>query len=76
MVFGNTFCQRFGWNRRGADGVRVEKFPGFTTWGILDEMQKTMISELKCEPEQFKGRVIFKSMYNDIDWRKRGTIEN
>ena len=41
--------------------------PEFTTLEILDEMQKCMI-ELKCEPEQFKGRVIYMSMYNDIKW--------
>ena len=28
-------------------------FPGFTTLGIVDEIQKTM-TESKCEPEQFK----------------------
>ena len=30
------------------------------------------MTELQCEPEQFKGRIIFMSMYIDIDWRKRG----
>ena len=30
------------------------------------------MTESKCEPEQFKGRIIFMSMYNDIDWTKRG----
>ena len=50
-------------------------FPGFTTMGILDEIQKIM-TESKCEPEQFKGRIIFMSMYNDIDWGKRGNKEN
>ena len=67
MVFGNTLSQRFGLDRGGADGVRVEFFPGFTTSGILDEIQK-MMTKSKCEPEQFKGRIIFMSMYNDIDW--------
>ena len=46
-------------------------FPGFTTTRILDEIQK-MMSESMCEPEQFKGRIIFMSIYNDIDWTKRG----
>ena len=40
-------------------------FPGFTTLGILAEIQKIM-AELKCEPVQFQGRIIFMSMYNDI----------
>ena len=35
-----------------------------------------MTTELKCELENFKGRIIFMSMYNDIDWRKRGNREN
>ena len=26
------------------------------------------MAESKCEPEQFKGRIIFLSMYNDIAW--------
>ena len=40
-------------------------FPGFTTLGILDEVQN-MMTQSKCEPEQFKGRITFMSMYNDI----------
>ena len=35
-----------------------------------------MITESKCEPEQLKGRNIFMSMYNDIDWTRRGMKEN
>ena len=50
-------------------------FPGFTTLGILGEIQK-MMTESKCEPEQFKGRIIFMSMYDDIDWVKRGNKEH
>ena len=36
-------------------------FSGFTTLGILDEIQK-MMTELMCEPEHFRGRIIFMSM--------------
>ena len=50
-------------------------FPGLTTLGILDEIQK-MVSELKCEPEHFRGRIIFMSMYNDFEWKKPGNREN
>ena len=67
MVFGITFFWRLGSDRRRTDGIRVEKSPGFTTLRILDEIQK-MMAESKCEPEQFKGRIIFMSTYNDIDW--------
>ena len=38
-----------------------------------------MMTELQCEPEQFKGRIIFTSMYNDIVWertRKHVTVAN
>ena len=35
-----------------------------------------MMTESKCEPEQFKGRIIFMSMCHDIDWRKRGNRED
>ena len=50
-------------------------FPGFTTLGIVDEIQK-MRTEFKCERELFRGRIIFRSMYNDIVWTKRGNKEN
>ena len=46
---------RIGSNRRGADGIRVEIFPGSTTLQILAEIRK-MMTEIQCEPEQFKGR--------------------
>ena len=74
MVFGDAVSQRFGSNRRGANGIRVENFPGFTTLGILDEIHIIM-TELQCEPEQSKGRIIFMSMYNDIVWGERGNTE-
>ena len=48
--------------------------PGFTTLGILEEIQNLM-TELQCEPEHFKGRITFLSMYNDIVWRERGNTE-
>ena len=47
---------------------------GFTTLGILEEVQKSM-TELQCEPEQFKERITFMSMYNDIVWGQRGNAE-
>ena len=52
-----------------------KNFQEFTTLGILDKIQKTKISELKCYPEHFKRRIIFMSMCNDIDWGKRGNRE-
>ena len=44
------FFLRLGSDRRGTNGIRVENFPRIDYIGRLDEIQKTMISELKCEP--------------------------
>ena len=41
-------------------------FPGFTTLQLVQEVQKFM--NKRCEPEQFQGRIIFMSMFNDIFW--------
>ena len=42
-------------------------FTGSTTAGILNEIQK-VISELQGDPADFKDRIIFMSMFNDIVW--------
>ena len=52
-----------------------KNFPGFTTSGIPTEIEKIM-SQLKCEPEQFPGTIIFMAMYNDIIWRTPGNENN
>ena len=39
-------------------------FPGFTTLQLVDEVQEFMNKMSK--PEQFQGRIIFMSMFNDI----------
>ena len=65
LVYEFIPLSRIGSNRRSADGVRVEKFPGFTTLQILAEIQNVM-TEIQCEPEQFPGRIIFMPMYSDI----------
>ena len=46
-------------------------FPGFTTAGILIEIQKKM-GELQCDPADFKDRNIFMSMFNAIVWEAKG----
>ena len=60
------------------DGMQTEfewtKFPGFTTLGILQEIQQLMES-IQCEPEHFNCRIIFMSMKNDIVWRGNGNTE-
>ena len=61
-----TKTQIFGHNWRRADGVRVEYFQGFTTLQLINKVQDFMIK--MCDPSQFKGRIIFMSMFNDIMW--------
>ena len=41
-------------------------FPGFTTLQLIDEVQKFM--NKMSDPAQFKRRIIFMSMFNDIIW--------
>ena len=48
--------------------------PGFSAMAILTESQK-MMEQLQCEPENFKGRIIFMSMFNDILWDAKGNDE-
>ena len=45
-------------------------FPGITALGLLEKIQNSM-TDLQCELEHFKGRIIFMSMYNDIVGCKR-----
>ena len=40
---------------------------GLAAAGILNEIQQ-MMGELQCEPENFTGRIIFMSMFNDMVW--------
>ena len=40
--------------------------PGFTTLQLVDEVQKFM--NKMSDQAQFKGRIIFMSMFNDIIW--------
>ena len=49
-------------------------FPGITALGLLEKIQKIM-TDLQCEPEHFKGRIIFTSMFNDIVWDAKGNKE-
>ena len=42
-------------------------FPGFTTLQLCNKVQDFM-SKMSDKPEEFKGRIIFMSMFNDIIW--------
>ena len=62
-----TTLQNFGRNWWWANGIRVEYFPGFTTLQLCTEVQEFM-SKMTDQPEEFTGRIIFMSMFNDISW--------
>ena len=42
-------------------------FPGFTTLQLCNKVQEFM-SKMSIQPEDFTGRIIFMSMFNDISW--------
>ena len=70
---GKLVSQRFESNRRRADGVQVENIHRIHHVEHSRRHSKIM-TELLCEPVQFKG--IFMPMYNDNVWRERGNTEN
>ena len=43
-------------------------FPGFTTLQLCNKVRE-FLSNMSTEPENFTGRIIFMSMFNDISWR-------
>ena len=47
-------------------------FPGFTTLQLCYKVQE-FLSKMSVQPEDFTGRIIFMSMFNDISW---GSKEN
>ena len=49
---------------------KIDDFPGFTTLQLVREVQ-VLLSRLSEEPEDFTGRIIFMSMFNDISWRSK-----
>ena len=48
----------------------MEYFPGFTTLQLISKVQEFMTK--MGDPSQFKGRIIFMSMFNDIIWGSEG----
>ena len=73
-VFGDWSAEGMTVTTRGPVPAPVEESapmedgtPGFTTSDLLTQIQEFM-KEQKCDPEQFKGRIIFMSMFNDIVW--------
>ena len=45
----------------------LDIFPGFTTLQLCYKVQD-FLSKMSVEPEDFTGRIIFMSMFNDISW--------
>ena len=62
----------------GIDGEAIEFewniLPGFTSLQILQEIQDDS-QKWNIEHENFTDRIIFMSMFIDIDWRRRGNDE-
>ena len=62
----------------GIDGepneFELNIFPGFTSLEILQKIQKDL-QEQNIEPENFEHRFIYMSMFNDIEWTRRGNSE-
>ena len=59
----------------GIDGEAIEFewniFTGFKSLQILQKIQDDL-QERNIEPEKFTHRIIFMSMFNDIDWTRKG----
>ena len=49
-------------------------FPGITALGLLEKIQSLM-TDFKCEPENFKNGIIFVSMYHEIERKAKGNKE-
>ena len=62
----------------GIDGEAIEfegdLFPGFTSLQILQKIQGDL-QERNIEPGKITDRIIFMSMFNDIDWTRKRNDE-
>ena len=52
-----------------------KRFPKITTFGLFEKIQNLM-TDLQSDPENFKDRIIFMSMYNNIESKAKGTKNN
>ena len=62
--------QNFGHNWWWAMEVEWNIFLGFTTLQLCNKVQE-FLSKMSEKPEEFTGRIIFVSMFNDISWRSQ-----
>ena len=62
----------------GIDGEPIEFdwniFQGLISLEILQKIQQDL-KDQNIEPKKFEDRIIFMSMFNDIDWTQRGSSE-
>ena len=58
-------------NRLSSSGIF---FPGVTALVILQKFQNDL-QDQNIEADNFEGRIIFMSMFNDIEWTRRGNSE-
>ena len=65
-------------NMNRIDGMPTELewkiFPAIIALGLFEQIQN-LLTNLQCEPEHVKGRIIFMSMFNDIVWDAKGNKE-
>ena len=63
----------------GIDGEPIEfewnLFRGFTSWQILQKIQE-FLGARQTSPEEFEHRLIFMSMFNDIDGQRKKCLKN
>ena len=63
-----TTIQNFGRNWWWANGIRVEYFPRIHHIAALQQSPRVPVKNDRKNPEEFTGRIIFMSMFNDISW--------
>ena len=63
----------------GIDGEPIEfawnSLPGFTSLQILQKIQEHL-NVCQTRPEKFEDRIIFLSIFNDIDWTRKQILNN
>ena len=56
----------------GIDGEPIEfEWKGFSSLQFLQKIQDDL-QERNIKPEEFTDRIIFMSVFNDIDWTRKG----
>ena len=69
-----SFLPRSIRNRWRTNWIRVDCFPGFSSLGIILRIQEDLARK-NIKREEFTDRIIFMSMFNDINWSNRENDE-